>query len=89
MKGAVKMNVLQVKSATTLKETVFFVVTKLTFACGTVRYGLQGFTEFADVLDFGMFETKDEALARKDYYSSKDADYAELNLAERYSCELE
>ncbi|MDM8364888.1 hypothetical protein ACS4JF_25265 [Bacillus thuringiensis] len=83
------MNSLQEKSAKTFDETVVFGVTKLIFVCGTVKYGLQGFTEFSDVLDFGMFETKDEAFARKEYYSNKDANYSELNLAERYSYEAE
>ncbi|HDT6577487.1 TPA: hypothetical protein QFT23_003666 [Bacillus cereus] len=83
------MNPLQARSAKTFDETVAFGVTKLTFVCGTLRYRLQGFTEFADVLDFGMFETKDEAFTRKEYYSSKDADYSELNLVERYSYKSE
>lgn len=71
----------------TFGEELSFVVAKLTFACGTVKYGLQAFSGFADELDFGMFGTKEEAYERKDYYTKKDAEYWELNLAEIYGPE--
>ncbi|MDO6634122.1 hypothetical protein [Bacillus thuringiensis] len=72
---------------TTFGEELLFVVTKLTFACGTVKYSLQAYSGFGDELDFGMFESKEEAYERKDYYTTNDADYAELDLAEIYGLE--
>ncbi|EOO23564.1 hypothetical protein IIU_06971 [Bacillus cereus VD133] len=71
----------------TVDKTLIFTVTKLNFACGTVKYGLQAYTEFADELDFGMFDSKEEAYERKDYYTTNDADYCELELAETYGPE--
>ncbi|MGN4667973.1 hypothetical protein ACTFRP_19475 [Bacillus cereus group sp. MYBK234-1] len=71
----------------TTDETMIFTVTKLNFACGTVRYGLQAYTEFGDELDFGMFDSKEEAYERKDYYALGDVDCYELELADIYGLE--
>lgn len=71
----------------TFGEELSFVVTKLKFACGTVKYDLQAYSGFGEELEFGMFDTKEEAYERKDYYTKKDADYEELNLAGRYGPE--
>ncbi|MEB8649346.1 hypothetical protein P4G96_10620 [Bacillus cereus] len=71
----------------TFGEELLFVVTKLKFACGTIRYSLQAYSEFADELDVGMFDSKEEAYERKDYYTQNDADYHELELAEIYGPE--
>ncbi|MGX5629057.1 hypothetical protein [Bacillus thuringiensis] len=70
-----------------MDEIMIFTVTKLNFACGTVKYGLQAYTEFGDELDFGMFDSKEEAYERKDYYTQSDVDYDELELAETYGLE--
>ncbi|PGS83982.1 hypothetical protein COC69_01075 [Bacillus cereus] len=67
-----------------IDETLIFTVTKLIFACGTIRYSLQAYSRFGDELDFGMFDTKEEAYERKDYYTKNDVDYDELELAETY-----
>lgn len=75
------------KSNKTFGDELYFSVTKLIFTCGTEKYSLQAYSSFGDELEFGMFDTKEEVYARKNYYTKNAADYDELNLAERYSAE--
>ncbi|BAR82255.1 uncharacterized protein KNN_01408 [Bacillus thuringiensis serovar tolworthi] len=48
---------------------------------------MQAYSRFGDELDFGMFDSKEEAYERKDYYTQSDVDYDELELAETYGLE--